>query len=239
MKATLLAGIFACCCFAQPPDLIRVVRQGSIQPYVNGKIPVDVIGMSAISGPGETWLIELHSTFASIEDLDKAVSVYYTGITAANASLLGDEVLPSSRTWIARFRPGLSYRPEQAMQNLPKARYLDVLIYRIPPGAQTDFEKVQKLREFSKDTVNSDRADITYEVISGASSGTYISLTPFISLRTLDEGRAAVPVYAQGAASEFSGTVPVQRERFWFRLEPQQSHVSDRFASADPDFWHP
>jgi hypothetical protein len=244
MRIALLAGIFACCSFAQPPDLIRVVRPGLVplNSYISfdayDKAAVDVVGMSTLAGPAETWLIELHGSFTSIENMDKVRS---SGIPT-NGPVLGDEVLPSTRAWIARHRPESSYRPELAIQNLVKARYLDVVIYRIPPGAEADFIKAQKATQASLDSVNSDRPNISYEVISGAPSGTYISLTPLSSLRPLDDGRPAAPVYAEAAAAnakQLAGSLAIQRERLLFRLEPRQSFVSDRFASADPSFWHP
>ena len=243
MKATLLAAIFACCSFAQAHNVIRVVREGVIQTNLYGQAGVNVVGLSALSGPAETWLIELHTSFASLEDLDKALSASgFPGIPGNNATGATDGVLPASGAWIARHRPGLSYRPEQAIQNLAKARYLDVTVYRIAPGDRADFAKVQKLREYSLDSVNSDRPDMAYEIVSGAPSGTYISLTPLSSLRTFDEDRPQTPVYAAGAAAtarSISATMDVQRERLWFRMEPRLSYVSDEFASPDAAFWHP
>jgi hypothetical protein len=243
MKITLLAGLFACCSFAQPPDLIRVVRVGAIQPYVDGRSPVDVVGISALAGFDEEWLIELHDSFASIESLDKALSAAGSpGIPGTGGSVAADEVLPSSRTWIARHRPGMSYRPEEAIRNMAKARYLDVVVYRIPPGAEGEFSKLQNLREFRLDSINSDRPDMVYEIISGAPSGVYISLAPLLSLGSLDEGRRQVPVYAEGAAAgarSLAAAAQIRRERLSFRMEPRLSYVSEGFASPDPDFWHP
>jgi len=128
------------------------------------------------------------------------------------------------------------------MQNLAKARYLDVVVYRIPPGGQSEFVKGQRLREYSLDIVNAERPDMAYEVIVGAPSGTYISLTPLNSLRSLDEGRPPTPFYAEGAvaaARSFTRNMEVLRERLWFRIEPRLSWVSKDFASPDPGFWHP
>jgi hypothetical protein len=242
MRPAILAGLFACCAFAQP-DVIRVVRQGSIQPYLTAKADVDVVGASAVSGYPETWLFELHNSFASLEDLDGALNAArFPSIPAPHGPIAADEVLPPSPVWIARFRPELSYRPDQAMSNLARARYLEVTIYRLPAGAEADFAKVQELRQFSLDSINSDRPDMAYQVVAGAPWGTLISLTPFASLRSLDEGRRAPPVYAQGAAADarkLVGSIGVARERFWFRLDPSSSYVSEEFASPDPDFWHP
>jgi len=243
MKITLLAGIFACCSFAQAPNVIRVVREGLFQPSIYDRAAVNAIGLSAVSGPAETWRIELHDSFASLEDLDKTLSAAgFLAFPGTSGPVSGDGVLPASNTVVARHRPGLSYRPEQAIQNLAKARYLDVVIYRIAPGDRADFAKVQRLREFGLDSINSDRPDMAYEVVSGAPSGTYISLTPLLSLRSLDEERPATPFYAEGAvaaARKLSGSMDTLRERLWFRMEPQLSSVSREFAAPDAGFWHP
>jgi hypothetical protein len=239
MKIALLFGMLGCYAVAQPPDLIRVVREAPIEPYVSGKSPVDVVGMSAISGNSETWIVELHDSFASIEVLDRAIG---GGINRNSGVLSGDEVLPSTRAWVARHRPNLSYRPEQAMQNLAKARYVDVVVYRIPAGNEASFQEYRKLRDFGLDSVNSDFPDMSYEVISGAPAGTYISLIPISSLASFDEGRARTPVYAQSAvanAKALAQQMQVQRERLWFRVEPHNSYVSEKFSSPDPGFWHP
>jgi len=243
MKITLLAGVFACCCFAQAPNVIRVVREGAIQTNLYGQVGVNVVGLSALSGPAETWLIELHGSFGTIEDLDKALSASgLPAIPGNNGNASADGVVPASGAWVARHRPGLSYRPEQAIQNLAKARYLDVAVYRIAPGDRADFAKVQKLREYSLDSVNSDRPDMAYEIVSGAPAGTFISITPLSSLRSFDEDRPPTPFYAEGAAAaarNIARSMDVQRERLWFRMEPRLSYVSEEFASPDAAFWHP
>src|SRR5260370_38096073 len=78
MRITLLAASLGMCAAAQGltdvPDVIRVVRNGFIQPYVSGKAQVNVVGMTAISGFAEKWLIEMHDSFGSLEDLDNALS---------------------------------------------------------------------------------------------------------------------------------------------------------------------
>ncbi len=44
-----------------------------MRPYADAKAVVDVLGMVSITGEPEAWQIESHQSFASIEDLDKAV----------------------------------------------------------------------------------------------------------------------------------------------------------------------
>jgi len=127
--------------------VIRVIRNGSIQPYVSNKAQVNVFTMSAISGLAERWLVELHDSFGSIEDVDRTLS--------NPASTSGsDEVLGQATTLIAVYRPGLSYRPDDAGKTLARMRYFNVTICRIRPGAEADFAKPQKLRGLSLDSIN-------------------------------------------------------------------------------------
>jgi hypothetical protein len=241
-KITLLAGILATCAAAQPPNIIRVIRNGSIQLYFEARAAVNVIGMSSISGLSETWLIELHDTFGSLEDLDRALSASDGARIGQRAPTLPEEILTPVKSLIAVYRAALSYRPEQAFQNLPKMRYFDVVTYRIRPDTESDFARLLKARRFALDSVNIDRPDVVYQIVSGEPIGTYIVLTPLPSLRILDDGRPPTPVYAEGdqaVAKKAAADTELVREHLWFRVEPRVSYVSDEFASADTAFWHP
>jgi hypothetical protein len=242
-KITLLAGMFASCALAQPPAIIRIIRNSVVQPYMDAKSAVNVIGMSSISGFSETWLVELHDSFGSLEDLDQALAVtgsYYIPVQPPITT--GDDVLPPSKTLVGIYRPALSYRPDQAIQSFPKARYFDVIFYHIRPGTEAAFANFLKLRGFSLDSINLDRPEIVYQVISGGKTGTYVVLTPLPSLKVLDDGRANTPVYAEGeqaAAKQILADTELVREHLWFRTNPLMSYVSDEFASADINFWRP
>jgi hypothetical protein len=237
-KTTLLAVTLASCSFADPPAIIRVVRNSSIQPYTNAKAPVNVLGMVSITGASETWLMELHDTFGSFEDLEKTTSAFIQ----AQPSVPPDELLASSKSLVAVYNAGLSYRPDQAIQNLAKMRYFDVVVYRIRPGAEADFAKFLKLRGLGLDSINLDRPNMVYQVISGVAGGTYLVLTPLPSLRVLDDVRSVTPAYAeadQAAAKKIASDLELIREHLWFRLDPRVSYVSDDFAYGDSDFWRP
>src|SRR5579863_277565 len=110
MKTTFLAALLVSCAFAQP-GVIRVVRNGSVQPYVSGKTAVDVVGLSPVSGLAESWLIELHGSFASLEDVDRALSIVTAGRLPLEGPASADQVLSASNAMIASYRPDLSYRP--------------------------------------------------------------------------------------------------------------------------------
>src|SRR5258707_15768163 len=98
MKTVVVAGILILCAAAQsssePPTLLCVIRSlsrpggeaNAIQPYVHAKAAVQVIGMTAIAGMPESWLVEAHDSFASIEDLDKNIGAVMAGGAASGGT---------------------------------------------------------------------------------------------------------------------------------------------------------
>jgi hypothetical protein len=253
MRIIALSGILAFSMTAQtpaePPPLVQLIRKSNIsaapvRPYAEARAAVNVIGMTAVTGMPETWLVEAHQSFASIEELDKAASAATaagpaSGYTAGPAP---EEVLPPGRTMIALYRPDWSYRSDQAVRLFPTARYFHVSIYRIRPGTETDFGELVRLRRLGMDKANLDRPDLAYQVISGAPSGTYVFLAPLATFRALDDALAKMPLYFEAVAT--AGTpdaktteAEISREHLLFRVEPRISYVSDDFAAADPGFW--
>ncbi|MEO8596389.1 MAG: hypothetical protein ABI759_23930 [Candidatus Solibacter sp.] len=254
MRILLLAGLLSASAFAQalsePPPIVQLVRKpgtggASLKPYANVRAEVNVVGMSSVTGLPETWLVEEHYSFASIEDLDQRLAALSPVRNFGDAQdPLQDDVLAPSRTMLALYRPGLSYRSDMAIRLFPRARYFQISVFRIRPGTEAAFLELVHLRRATADVINLDRPELAYQVISGAPAGTYVFLAPIQSLRTLDDGRNSVPVYAEGLAAARATVVPkatyeaeVNREHLLFRVEPRISYVSNDFAEVDPDFW--
>jgi hypothetical protein len=254
-QLALIAG-FALCAEAQthqgePYFLVRIVRmpirpepRAAIEPYRASRSAADVIGMNAITGISQTWLIESHRSFSSIEATDKGLSEA-PPIRKAGGEI-DEEVFSPSTRLIGLFRGGLSYRPEEAIKLLQTARYFQVTIFRIRPGAEFELSELVRLRRAAFDSINLDRPEIGYQIISGSTSGMYMFLAPLPSMRMLDNGFARMPVYAEGlgpgggkAGRQIAADADATREHLFFRVEPQISHVSDAFGAADPDFWRP
>jgi len=244
MKFLLLAVVAVSAGSAQsltePPPLIRFDRRqgtASVRPYSDTGAHVNVVGIASVTGRPETWLIELHDSFASIEDVDKSLRSMgpFGAISGQEAS--GD-ILGDARTFIGTFRPGFSYRPEQATEALRKARYCQVSIYHVQSGHEAEFAELVKSRRILFDSINLDRPDLAYYVLSGATSGTFIFLAPLTSLKILDDAMAKAPAYAESIAAEGSKSRGFTREYLLFRMEPGASFVSEEFAAGDPEFWH-
>jgi hypothetical protein len=254
MRILLLAGILCSAAVAQsltdPPPLVQLVRKpgtggASLKAYANAGVAINVIGMASVTGLPETWLVEAHYSFASVEDLDQRMATLApVRALSDSADPLQDDVLAPSRTMLAEYRPNWSYRPDQAIRMFPRARYFQISLFRIRPGTEAEFGELIRLRRATADVVNLDRPDMAYQVISGAPAGTFVFLSPVISLRTFDDGVNPVPVFAEGLAdakakdgSKIATNTEISREHLLFRVEPRISYVSSEFADVDPDFW--
>jgi hypothetical protein len=229
MKTLLIALLGSLTAAAQiPPPILRLIRNPAIvstRTYGNAGAAIEVLGMRSMTGVAETWLVEQHPTFQSIEDVDKALRSTggdpSHGVDAPGG--MQDEVLGPGRTLIAFYRAGWGYHPEDAVRMLPRARYFNVTIYRLRPGANADseMEAFMGSRRQSLDSVNATQPDLVYHVISGASSDVYLVLAPMVSLRSMDERVSRLPL--ENRLKQPDGEVG--RETVTFRIDPALSYV--------------
>ncbi len=211
----------------EPPVYLRFLRtigrpdMPLIQSYAAAQADVTVIASTSISGDPETWLLESHDSFAAIEDLDQKLNVE-----------------TDARIQIGLYLPNLSYRPDQAIRNLPKARYFNLTIYRILPGTDSIFGDLIRARRAAFDNINLDRPEMAYRIISGSASGTYILVAPLVSLRQMDNGLGRNPAYAEAlteggtANRKLAADTVITRENTLLRIQPSLSRVP-------ADFWAP
>jgi hypothetical protein len=232
--------------WADPPEIVRVIRNVRSESagglYADAGAAVNVLGMSTVSGIDPGWQVELHDSFASLETLDQAMAARHSSTDLGwHSDTVSDDVLGPARLVVAMYQPGLSYRADEAAKNLPKARYLLVTIYRVRPGNDASLAEIVKLRRARSDSINLERPEIAYEVITGATVGTYLFMAPLPALKMLDDGlNRTPPNYADGVAQtakKVASETEFSQERLLLRLEPGMSYVSDEFAGGDPDFW--
>lgn len=237
----------------EPFWLLRIVQTesgpgvdtGPVEAYRTAKSGVDIIGIRSVTGPSQLWLMEAHASFASIEALDQALAQVAPN-RPSDITPVRDWLLARSTTLLGLYRPGLSYRPEDAIKLLPSARYFRVTVFRIRPGTDIEFSELMRLRRFGLESVNLDRPEIGYQIISGSTSGTYVFVSPVASLASMDSGIARLPAYAEDAMQGSTKTARqtgydalLSRESLLFRVEPSASYVSAEFAGSDAAFWHP
>ena len=229
-----------------PPPILQITcgsgtSTAPARPYAAAKAAVDVLGMTSATGMPQTWTVELHNNFASIEDLDTAIST--TAPPQYPRDTYGGDLMAPPRTVIAIYEPEWSYRPDEAIRLLPKARYVSVTIHRIRVGLESDFEQLVRLRKLTNESVNLNRPELAYRVFSGAPVGVYLVIAPLANLRSMDDGVADVPAFAVPVADARAKAEPKQaeieigREHLLFRVDPRLSYVSDDFAAIDETFW--
>src|SRR5439155_100501 len=106
----LLSVILPACLAAQaptePPPIIQLVRKpgiaaASVRPYGDTRAAIDVVGLTAVTGLPETWFVEAHYNWASIEDLDRGLASAGYRTPDNPGDLMQDDVLAPSRTMLA------------------------------------------------------------------------------------------------------------------------------------------
>jgi hypothetical protein len=153
-----------------PPPILQIAcefghSEGPVKPYAAAKAAVDAMGLSSATGTPQTWTIELHNNFASVEDLDRAIFPITPAPRARDAyGQLQEDLLAPPHTMIALYEPEWSYRPDDAVRLLPKARYMEVTIHRIRQGLESDFEHLVHPRKLTNESVNLNRPELAYRV---------------------------------------------------------------------------
>ena len=129
---------------------------------------------------------------------------------------------------LAIYRPDLSYRGDRLAQDMPKMRYVSVVMMRLVPARDADFAEVVRLVKGAYEKTGSDQPLIVYQLVSGAPGPCYLFLSPMVSLKTMDDsparGRAMREALGEDTAAKTlktSAEVTASSESFLFRLEPE------------------
>jgi hypothetical protein len=258
----LLVAATAAAQTSNPPQVLRIIRQ-TIKPgagtehekigatvargVARAKYPANFLALSSLSGVPETWILESHDSFASVEAATTFVEntpavKWWLGQYEAQSGASVTEV----RRMLAIYRPDLSYRGDQFAQDLPKTRYVSVVLVRLVPARDSDFAEAVRLVKGAYEKSASDQPLVIYQVISGAPGPSYLFFAPMVSLKAMDDApargkamREALGEDNAAKALKTSAEVTGASESFLFALNPRLSYVSKEFAGVDPDFWIP
>ncbi len=247
---------------AGPPAVLRIIRQtikpgamaeqekigtGVARAAARANYPANFLALKSMTGQLETWIVESHASFRSVEDAATFVETtpalkWWLGQYEAQAGAS----IADMRRLLAVYRPDLSYRGDQLAQDLPKMRYMSVVMVRLVPARDADFAEAVRLVKGAYEKSGSDQPLVIYQVVSGAPGPAYLFFSPMASLKTMDEaptqGRAMREALGEDAAAKMlktSAEVTASSESFLFAVNPRLSYVSKDFAAADPDFWTP
>ena len=258
----LLVATSAAAQNSSPPQVLRIIRQ-VIKPgaaaeheklgasvargVARAKYPANFLALNSLSGEPETWILESHDSFASVEAAGTFVEntpavKWWLGQYEAQAGAS----IAAVRRLLAVYRPDLSYRGDQFEQNLPKMRYMSVVMVRLLPARDGEFAEAVRLVRSAYEKSGSDQPLVIYQVVSGAPGPSYLFFAPMTSLKTMDDaparGKAMREALGEDNAAKTlktSAEVTAASESFLFALDPRMSYVSKEFADVDPSFWIP
>ncbi len=236
-----------------PPKVLRIFREdvkegkGSAHEKVEARWAQTMARLKyRLTGTSQAWFLEGHDSFAGIGEAEAFFSkpAYRSEIDALDAQ--DAEFRSSSRQWIAVFRNDLSYAIGRLMQSIPKARYMNVLIFRVHQGRDQEFADLAKTAVAALGKSGSDQPVAVYQVFSGAPSGMYLLFEPSASLKTLDDaparGEAMFNAMGDAGSKRFiksSGEIVASTESLLFTINPKMSYPPKEVAAGDPDFWTP
>ena len=241
----------------QPPRILRIIREDIkegkgaahersesqfMRAAAAAKFPVNIIGMNSMSGTSQAWFLEAHDSFESIGKAEAVMEKTELGTLDS----LDAEYRTGSRSWIAVYRPELSFHGSELMQTLATMRYFNVIMMRTRQEHDQDFAELAKMAVAAAERSMDDQPVATYQVVSGAPNGTYILFEPSASLKALDTApeRSHNLFQAMGDAGskrflKMAGETIAQQEALLFAIDPQMSLVSRQVMAGDPAFWTP
>lgn len=216
-----------------------------VRASMRAKWPAHYLAMTSLSGQSEAWYMTGYDSFADWEK-DRQATEKATAFNTELEQLAEKdaEFLSGGRGLTAILREDLSRRA--ASINASQARYMRVLTYRVRPGHEADFMEAAKIVREAHDKVSVNVPWAIYQVVSGATTPTFLVFVPLKSLSELDEilARQKALQEAEGeenmkrlqklAAEGYLGT-----ETNIYALSPKMSYVPEEWAAADPEFWRP
>ena len=245
----------------EPPKILVVVREqikegrgpahekseaAWAEVQRKGNLSAHYLAMTAESGPSEAWFLEPYNSMAEFEKFDAEAEKSPLKPELDKANAQDAEFRNSTRNIIAAYRGDLSYRAQDGIAGLAKCRHMAVTLLRIRYGRGAELAAAAKLAISGDEKSNSDQPEITYQVISGAPSGTYLIFAPMVSLSHMDSApeRDAASRQAMGEKSwqlfeKTAADIVQSSENFLFSFSPPMSYVSKEFAAGDPEFWMP
>jgi hypothetical protein len=213
--------------------------------FQKGNVTTHYLGMTAESGPSEAWYLERYDSFGGMEKARAEIQQSFAADLEV-ANVADGELRTGSRTLLAVFRDDLSYHSAEAVSSLPKCRHMGVTVLRIKYGHDADLAQLAKLLSDGDEKSNSGQPVITYQVVSGWPSGTYLLFSPMDSLARMDAAPAFTAAARQAMGDRnrqrfdaLAADVVQSTENRLFAFNPRMSYVSKEFAAADPEFWNP
>jgi len=214
------------------------------------------LGLVPVSGDdNQVVYLQPYASFADLEATRKKTDEVFAASPALQAELDAldrqtGSMHATQKTLIAVYRPDLSYRPVGPAE-VGKSRYFTMSTNRIKAGRTNDYEGYVKQYNRAREKANLNEHSAVYQVITGAPSGTFITLGHNRSLTEWDDFTRDMQARNKAIDEALGGDVVVQQRRetaetifadsrsSLYAFSPKISRPSPQIAAADPDFWSP
>ena len=213
--------------------------------YAKANLPVSILGMTSMSGPGEAWWLQGFRSWEDMEALNKAAGANETWSAEEQKFAAQDgELLSRASGIILSYRPAMSYR---AGSSLATKRYMQVQVVRVKPGRGREFFDNWRELVAAHEKAKMEESWAFYQVVSGMPDGTYMYLQAHASLADLDRSgqlhgadayRNAVGEAGRARTREMTQLAVESSQTLHFRFNPKFSTVPKAWVDADP-FWAP
>jgi hypothetical protein len=215
-----------------------------VRAFRKAKFPGHYLALTAMSGSGEVWFLDPYPSFATWEQYQKEQDKEPLKSELEMAESHDGVLREPGRSMWAVYRKEMSYRPEKL--NVGKTRFVTIGTYRVRLGHDEDMHSGAKAILEAYEKGNIDATLLCYQVIEGASAGTYLFFSTMGSLKTMDDfpARQKALTEAMGADNyrqlmKGSGDTFVSIDSNLFAVSPRMSYVAKATADEDPEFWNP
>jgi hypothetical protein len=217
------------------------LEQQWAQTFRQANAPVYWLGATTETGPNEAWYFTPLGAVGELEAQDKAVAAV-PGLEAASGLLSHSDAenVSETRSFIARYREDLSL---PGPMSVATGRYFSVLIFRVRPGHESDFEQAAKLYRTVVTDAKANANWTTYQVASGMPGPTFMVFRLMKSLAEMDPGpddaamQKAMTADRTKMFNQLSSAGIISTTDILLRFAPRMSYLPKDFTDQDPGFW--
>jgi hypothetical protein len=207
--------------------------------------PTGWLGTTALTGPNEAWFFTGYPSWEAYEKDTNAKDTAEALAETRKFSAADGDYVNNTASIIARYRPGLSYKP---LGNVSQMRYFTINTIRVKPGQEAAFAERWREIVAAHEKAKVDEHWAVYSVQAGAPTGTFMFIYARKSLAEIDAAgpahgsdayRDAVGEAGRAKNAEVFREVVEADQTNHFQFSPKMSYVPKAWVDTDPAFWSP
>jgi hypothetical protein len=214
-----------------------------VRAFASAKWPTHYLAVSSLSGKPRSLFLAGYESFEALEKDNKATAQNASfGAALDRAAMADGDLLSDYDQSVLVYREDLSLHADA---DIPHMRYFEIMVFRVKPGHDKDFEALAKMYINAYDKVP-DTHWATYQIAYGAEGGAVVVFSPMKSASEIDKAFAqgkqieeAMGEEGMKKAAELAAASIESSMSNLFSFEPKMSYVPPEWAKADPEFWTP